>query len=189
MNSVVLAVLALLLPLHGAAQPQTWEDVSLQTAQAAIQAAPTVAGGFGFVQPLDLQPRETAPLFLAGSLGAGPAQTGVPCIACVKKVPTKNNIGLTGPSNYVPTGAVWQYTLSMTDITFVGGCKLSWAISAGRKVIDTFASPTITFKTGGGYALYGYNRNRPNYSGPAILLGKVLCGGIPSSTQMNIYFQ
>lgn len=105
----------------------------------------------------------------------GPAQGGVPCIACVNGAQTNDNIGLTGPSSYVPKGATWEYSVSFTDISYKGKCKLAWSITSGKKIIDSF-SATIKLTSAGGFVLYALNRARPSYSGLAQLTGKVTCG-------------
>jgi hypothetical protein len=118
----------------------------------------------------------------------GPAQGGVPCINCVGGASSSDNIGLTGPSSYVPSGATWQYTLSFTDITFKGKCKLAWAITSGKKTIDSF-SATLTLTSAGGFVLYALDRNRPKYSGAATLTGKVTCGANAQTLQAPLEFQ
>jgi hypothetical protein len=83
---------------------------------------------------------------------------------------------------------VWQYSMSFTDITFTGNCKLAWSIAAGNKVLDSFSQKT-TLKEAGGFVLYGFNRNRPKYSGSAVLMGEVTCGAGSQKTQASLYFQ
>jgi hypothetical protein len=118
----------------------------------------------------------------------GPAQGGVPCINCVNGASSSDNIGLTGPSSYVPTGATWQYSLSFTDISYKGKCKLAWAITSGKKVIDSF-SATLNLTSSGGFVLYALNRARPNYSGSATLAGKITCGSTSQMVQAPLEFQ
>ena len=120
-------------------------------------------------------------------VSAGPAQKGVPCISCVSGAGS-DTIGLSGPSSYIPTGAVWQYSLSFTDIAYKGSCKLSWTIKAGSKLLDSFGL-TLNLKSSGGWVLYALNRDRPSYSGPATLTGNYACGKSTGSAHAPLEFE
>ena len=168
------------------------DDVALstRTALAALDSAPILINpGHEVIRRLSIHPNAKSMPFLINFVSGGEAQGGVPCVSCVSGAQTKDNVGLTGPDSYIPAGATWQYTLSFTDITFKGTCKLAWAIAAGKKVIDQFAV-TVKIPQAGGFALYGVNRGRPSYSGSAVLTGKVTCGsGAPQTTQTALLFE
>jgi hypothetical protein len=158
------------------------------TPSAALNSAPTGGDGHLVFQRLSIHRDAKSPSTLINFVSDGPAQGGVPCIACVNGASSNDNIGLTGPSSYIPTGSVWQYTLSFTDVSYKGKCKLDWTITSGKKVIDSF-SATVNLASAGGYVLYGLNRNRPKYSGSATLTGKYTCGKETQSTQAPLEFQ
>ena len=155
---------------------------------AALDSAPEAAPGYLLVRNLGLHPNAGSPAIMMNFVSDGPAQNGVPCIACVNGAQSNDNIGLTGPSSYVPKGATWQYSLSYTNVSYKGKCKLAWVIAAGKKIIDSF-SATINLPSAGGYVLYALNRNRPTFSGSAQLTGKVTCATHSQSTQAPLYFQ
>jgi hypothetical protein len=155
---------------------------------AALDTAPQVTGGHEVFRKLSIQSNAGSPATLMNFVSAGPAQRGVPCLACVKGAQSKDNIGLTGPFGYVPAGTTWQYTLSFTDLSYKGKCQLAWAITAGKKTIDSFAV-TIKLSSDGGFVIYGVDRARPKYSGAATLTGKYTCGKNSQSTQEPLYFQ
>lgn len=164
--------------------------LSTQTAMAALDSAPLViASGREVSRRLPIQPNAAGPAFLIAFVEAGEAQGGVPCITCVDGASTEDNIGLTGPVNYVAKGAEWEYTLAFSVLRLNTKCKLAWAIADGKKVIDSFAV-TLKIKGTGGYVVYAQSRKRPSYSGPAELTGKVTCGKAGSqTTQAPLYFQ
>lgn len=165
-------------------QPATAQS----TLDAALDSAPLAAGGREVIQKLTIHPQAGLPAILMNFVSNGPAQGGVPCITCVSGASSSDNVGLTGPSSYVRTGAEWQYALSYTDISYKGSCKLAWAITSGKKTIDSF-SATLKLKSAGGFVLYAINRTRPKYSGPATLTGKVTCGKNVQSTQAPLQFE
>jgi hypothetical protein len=181
-------VIAAALPLPASAGV-TWEDVTTATALRALDVAPPAVPTRAVAERFAVRPATGEPAFLIGFLGAGAAQSGVPCLNCVTGVSGNDNIGLPGPSSYVPTGAVWEYSLSLTDLTYKGGCKLAWSIAAGNTVLDSFSVEVKGASGGGGYYLYGYNRSRPNYSGSAVLMGKATCGKASQSTKASLYFE
>lgn len=158
------------------------------TPTAALHDATAGMGGHMLFQKLSIHPDAKSPATLINFVSDGPAQGGVPCIDCVSGASSSDNIGMTGPSSYVPSGSVWQYTLSFTDISYKGKCKLDWKITSGAKVIDSF-SATVNLASAGGYVLYGLNRGRPKYSGPATLTGKYTCGTQTQSAQAPLEFQ
>jgi hypothetical protein len=168
------------------------DDIALstQTAMAALDSAPLVSGPSRVVtRRLPIHYSAKGPAFLIAFVAAGEAIGGVPCIDCVDDATSGDNIGLTGPINYVAKGAEWQYTLSFSVLKLKTKCKLAWAITKGKTVIDSFAK-TLPIKGTGGYVLYGVNRPRPTYSGVAELTGKVTCGKAGSqTTQAPLYFQ
>lgn len=158
------------------------------TPSAALNLAPAGGDGHLVFRKLSIHPDAKSPATLINFVSDGPAQGGVPCIDCVNGASNSDNIGLTGPSSYIPTGSVWQYTLSFTNISYKGKCKLDWTITSGKKVIDSF-SATLDLTSAGGYVLYGLNRKWPKYSGSATLTGKYTCGKETQSTQAPLQFQ
>ncbi len=154
----------------------------------ALNSAPQVTGGHEIFRKLSIQPDAGAPATLMNFVSNGPAQGGVPCIACVSGASSNDTVGLTGPSSYVPSGATWQYALSFTDLSYKGKCTLAWAITAGKKTIDSF-SASFKLTSAGGFVLYGVDRGRPKYSGAATLTGKYTCGNNSQSARAPLYFQ
>ncbi len=154
----------------------------------ALDSAPEAANGHLVIRNLSIHPDAGSPAILMNFVSDGPAQGGVPCIACVNGAQSNDTVGLTGPSSYIPKGAVWQYSMSYSDIAYKGKCKLAWVISSGKKIIDSF-SATINLTSAGGFVLYALNRNRPAYSGSATLTGKVTCSVHSQSTTAPLYFQ
>jgi len=139
-------------------------------------------------QKLAIHPDAGAPATLMNFISNGPAQSGVPCIACVGGASSSDTVGLTGPSSYVYTGQVWQYTLSFTDLSYKGKCKIAFTIASGKKTIDAFSS-TLNLTSAGGFVVWGIDRNRPKYSGSATVTGKYTCGKESGSQSAPIEFQ
>ena len=137
---------------------------------------------------LTMTPNAKTPAILINFLANGPNQAGVPCIDCVNGASTQDNVGLTGPNNYVASNFTWQYGISFTDISYKGKCRLAWAITAGKKTIDSF-SAKLNLTSAGGFVLYAVARPRPSYSGPATETGRVTCGKDSQSLQVPLYFQ
>src|SRR5579863_10200180 len=158
------------------------------TPAAGTGSAPEVTGGRVVFQKMRIAPAAGAPALMMNFVASGPPQGGVPCIGCVSGATTGDNIGLTGPSGYVLSGTYWQYTISFTDVSYTGKCKVSWKIAAGKKTIDSF-SASFNLTTAGGFVVYALNRSRPKYSGPAKLTGKYVCGSNSASTTEPLYFQ
>jgi hypothetical protein len=178
-------------PFQGGATPSVDTSQAVATGSTpdmVLDSAPEVTGGREVVQKLSIHPNAKSPAILINFVANGPAQGGVPCISCVNGASSNDNIGMTGPSSYVYSGSVWQYALSFTDISYKGKCKLAWAITAGRKTVDSF-SATLNLSTAGGFILYALNRNRPKFSGLATLTGKVTCGKNTPSLQVPLEFQ
>ena len=155
---------------------------------AVLDSAPAVSGGRELFQKLSIRPDANAPSWLINFVANGPAQGGVPCINCVVGASSGDNIGMTGPSSYVFKNSTWQYALSFTDLTFKGKCKLAWAITSGKRTVDSFAA-TLNLPSAGGFVLYALNRGRPSYSGSATVTGRVTCGKSSQSLQAPIEFQ
>lgn len=120
-------------------------------------------------------------------VATGPAQGGVPCTGCVESA-GDDTIGLTGPSNLVPKGATWQYSVAFTDVSYKGTCTFTWTIADGAKTIDTFSAKLKIPKAGGWY-LYGTDRNPEAYSGSATVTGQVACGSHKQSASAPMVFQ
>jgi len=175
-------------PAVNAAHATVSQASSAQIAVAALDSAPEVNGGREITRRLSFSPNAKATPILINFVSDGPAQGGVPCIDCVSGASSSDNVGLTGPSSYIPTGDTWQYSLSFTDISYKGKCKLAWAITSGKKVVDSF-SVTINLTSSGGFVLYAQNRSRPKYSGSATLTGKVTCGSTAQMAQAPLEFQ
>lgn len=184
---------AVLAACSGAAGGSVPANVTAQSAPAQrtldqiLDAAPPVVGR-ALIRKLSIHPNANAPAFLMNFLADGPNQAGVPCIDCVEGASTSDNVGMTGPYSYVAPNFVWQYTISFSDISYKGKCKLAYAIVSGtKKTIDSF-SATLDLKTDGGFVLYSVARARPKYSGPATLTGKVTCGKASQSLQVPLQF-
>jgi|SRR5579862_4760505 len=177
----------------GAAQgPTPTVDAAERGSQPSIDAildsAPAASGGHEVFQSIRVRPDAGAPALMMNFVADGPAQGGVPCINCVNGASTSFNIGLTGPSSYVLSGDYWQYGISFTDVSYKGKCKVSFAITSGKKTIDSF-SASFDITSAGGFVVYALNRSRPKYSGAATLTGKYVCGKNSASTQAPLYFQ
>jgi hypothetical protein len=176
----------------GAQAPTPSVGATEATAPASIGAildsAPEVSGGREAFQKIPIRPAAGAPALLMNFVSDGPAQGGVPCIDCVNGASTGDNIGLTGPSSYVLSGDYWQYSISFTDVSYKGKCKVSWAIEGGKKTIDSF-SASFTLTSAGGFVVYAVNRPRPKYTGAATVTGKYVCGKNSASTSAPLYFQ
>jgi hypothetical protein len=174
----------------GAAFAAADEAALSPTIREALDSAPIVTGGRAAFHPLSFRPNAAAPAFLMSWVAAGESQGGVPCFDCVNGAQTGDNMGLTGAGNYVPSDATsWQYALAYTNMSFKGKCTLSWAITSGKKTVDKFSVP-LTLPESGGFVLYGINRNRPKFSGTAVLTGQVKCGKAPAqSSKANMIFQ
>lgn len=118
----------------------------------------------------------------------GPNQGGVPCINCVNGASSGDNVGMTGPSSYVLSNTYWQYDISFTDLSYKGKCKVAFAITSGKKTIDSF-SASFTLTSAGGFVIYAIARSRPNYSGSATVTGSYTCGKNTGSTAEPLYFE
>ena len=148
------------------------------------------SGGHEVFGRLGIHPNAGTRAFLMNFVANGPNQGGVPCINCVNGASTSDNIGMTGPSSYVLTGRVWQYTISFTDISYHGNCKLVYDIASGKKTIDKFSKTLgIPASAEGGFILYSIPRPRPKYSGPATFTGTVTCGKDTQSAAAPLEFQ
>jgi hypothetical protein len=175
----------------GGATPAAAADRGLSAGtalDAVLDSAPDAGGGHFVFQKTSILPNANSPAFLINFVTDGPNQGGVPCINCVNGASSSDNVGLTGPSSYVLSNFVWQYEISFTDISYKGSCKLAWAITAGKKTVDSF-SRTLNIPSAGGFVLYAVARNRPKYSGAATLTGKVTCGKNSQSLQVPLQFQ
>lgn len=177
----------------GGATPSTGSNQTLSTQPtlaAVLESAPEATGGREVFRKLAIHPDAKAPAILINFVANGPNQGGVPCINCVDTASSSDNIGMTGPSSYVLSNFTWQYALSFTDLKYAGKCKLAWAITSGKKTIDSFsATLNIPGSAEGGFVLYAIARSRPNYSGPATLTGEVTCGKDKQSLQVPLQFE
>ena len=154
--------------------------------------APTDTGAFAAPSRVLFHPLAFAPhaaqAILMDFVATGPAQGGVPCTGCVEGASGGDTIGLTGPSNLVPKGATWQYSLAFTDISYKGTCTFSWKIANGAKTIDAF-SAKLKIPQAGGWYLYGVDRRAESYSGAATVTGQVVCGSHKQSTSAPMVFE
>lgn len=188
MKKTILALPALLLALGGTASAsQTWEDQSARTAAAALDAAPAVATARVGRMPLGARVPAGSPAFFANFVAAGFAQAGVPCFSCVNGAGA-DTIGLPAPYNYVPSGAQEQYNLSWTNLTFKGSCKVAIALTSGKTLIDSASFNIPSISGSGGFDI-GLNFKAESFSGPAIVTGKLTCGGKSSSVKASLIFQ
>jgi hypothetical protein len=167
------------------ATPQTIDDV--------LNSAPLVSGPVRVVKGAARAIPATAATrslkFLLNFVATGPDISGVPCLGCVNGT-EGDTFGMSIPDNYVPTGASWDYIMSFTSITYAGTCKLSWAITSGKKVVDKFAFNEKISTPGSPY-VYAIARSRPSYSGSAMLTGQLSChgGGKAQETTAPMIFQ
>lgn len=180
-------------PSGGNAVPPAASDRAVSpagTIDAVLDSAPPAAGGNLLVRKLSIRPDAAAPATLMNFVADGPNEGGVPCINCVNGASSPDNVGMTGPSSYVLSNRYWQYALSFTDIKYKGKCRLAWAITAAKKMIDSFSS-TINLPPSaeGGFVLLALSRARPKYSGPATLTGKYTCGKEAASQQAPLWFE
>jgi hypothetical protein len=180
--------LGLALPAQALAAP-SWQDVSEQTALRVIDAAPAATSGVTLrAFPVSIHPTAEAktPTFFTNFVASGLAIGGVPCFKCVSGVPSA--LGLPDPFNYVPSSTVMQYNVAWTNLTFKGTCTVFMTITSGHTVIDSTSFTVPGISGAGGFDI-GLNRNRPTYSGPAVITGKVKCGAASSSVTAHLLFQ
>ncbi len=185
---VLSAALSLALPAQALAAP-SWQDLSEQTAQRVIDAAPPATSGVTLRSfPVSIGPSAAAKAvtFFTNFVASGIAVGGVPCFNCVSGVPSA--LGLPDPFNYVPSGTVMQYNVAWTNLTFKGTCMVFITITSGHTVIDSASFKVPGISGAGGFDI-GLNRGRPAYSGPALITGKVKCGKPSSSATANLIFQ
>ena len=157
---------------------------------AVLDAAPQAGNGHLLIHKLSVRPDATAPATLMNFVADGPNEGGVPCIDCVNGASSSDNIGMTGPTSYVLSNRYWQYALSFTDVKYKGKCRLAWAITAGKKTVDSFSTTVdLPASAEGGFVLYAISRARPKYSGSATLTGKYTCGKESASQQAPLWFQ
>jgi hypothetical protein len=126
------------------------------------------------------------PKFLLNFVAAGAPLGNIPCFSCVNGTEA-GTLGIPVPDNDVPPDTSWDYFMSFTSVSYTGKCKLAWSITSGKKVIDKFSGPATLGSTGPYF--YGTSRNRPGYSGSAVLTGKVTCGGKSQTTTAPMTFQ
>jgi hypothetical protein len=182
------ACLSLALPALASAAPASWQETSERTAMRATAAAPNNTTGYTLrVFPIPVHPDAKVPKFFVNFVTGGIAVGGVPCFNCVNGAPA-SALGLPGPFNYVPSSTVMQYNVSWTNLLWNGSCTATFTITAGTQVLDTFGA-TVSGVSGAGAYDLGFNRNRPTYSGPAVLMGTIKCGRRSSSTTAHLIFQ
>jgi hypothetical protein len=157
-------------------------------AESALSSAAELSNGHLTFQKISIRPDAGAPATMMNFIANGPNQGGVPCIACVGGASSNDTIGLTGPSSYVRTNASWQYDISFTDLSYKGKCTVAFAITSGKKTIDSF-SASFALTSAGGFVIYGIGRSRPKYSGPATVKGSYTCGKNKGSTTEPLYFE
>jgi hypothetical protein len=166
--------------------PAASSGSSAVPAQAPANAASDVATSRILFHPLVFTPHTTAAI-LMDFVATGPAQRGVPCTGCVTGA-GKDTIGLSGPSNVVPKGATWQYSVAFTDVSYKGTCTFTWTIVNGAKTIDTF-SAKLDIPQAGGWYVYGTDRAPESYSGSATVTGQVACGSHKQSASAPMLFE
>jgi len=175
------------------AMPTTpWEELSTQTALAAIDYMPlatTGVTGARFVVPgPTVVPDATAPAFFVNFVSAGPNQGGVPCYQCVSG-DSGFNLGLPAPLNYVYSGYYWQYNVAWTNLHFTGTCTVAVVITSGTKVLEGAHSPVPGIGGGVGSFDWGFALAPISFKGPAVLAGKVTCGKVASVAKTKLIFQ
>jgi hypothetical protein len=97
-------------------------------------------------------------------------------------------LGIPDPFNYVSSGTTMQYNVAWSNLSFVGTCTVSIAITSGKTVIDSASYKVPGISGAGGFDI-GLDRSRPTYSGNAVLTGKVKCGKPSSSVTAALIFQ
>jgi hypothetical protein len=167
---------------------QSAEQASSQSIDAILDSAPQitphVVKGPGWVAPATASAKSST--FLLNFVAASVPINGLPCFNCVNGTEA-GTLGMPIPGNYVTANSEWVYYISYTSISFKGKCKLAWAITSGKKVIDKFGAhvPIGSF----GVYFYYYARTHPKYSGPATLTGKATCGGKSQTATAPLVFQ
>lgn len=157
---------------------------------AQLQPANATDSGWGFsAQHFLAGPNAKAPAILMNFVATGYPYKGLPCFTCVKGVQTKDNIGLPGPYNDIPHGKSWMYTVSYTDVSFKGNCKLAVTIASKNKTIDNFSTTAKNNKPTF-YYMYWNTRKFPKYTGSATVTASLSCSGAGSqSTSAQIFFE
>jgi hypothetical protein len=191
MKPFIVATIGLALAVPSVAMaapsPDAWYAQSVQTGLRAIDSTVPVEAHVrpAFV-PLNVrvQPGVT-PTFFANFVASGLNAANVPCFNCVLGTP--GTFGLPAPFNYVTTGSYWQYNISWTNLTYSGSCTASYAVAAGKTSISK-NSVKLNVSGEGAYD-WGWVANPITYSGPAVLTGKVACGGKISAVHATIIFQ
>lgn len=171
----------------------SFEDLSFQTALNTSDASESIATPVRTVsrampQAL-LAGSASEPLILATMVETGLNQTGVPCINCVSGAQTSANVGLTYPLSYVAaTVPSLQYVFFFSDFNFTGKCKFSVTVTAGTTVL--FNAPFSLNVTPGFQTYSATGGSRPSYTGPALLVGKIVCPHTAVTTaKSTMYFQ
>jgi hypothetical protein len=181
-RSILAALFVAALPVGASAGTQSWQDASAQTAVWALATAPLVTTEpKAAMMRMPATPDTGALPYIIGFVTVGPDQTGVPCFNCVNGAQTTFNIGLTAPYNYIESGEAALFTIALTNISNTSNCTLSWAITSGAKTIDHFSYILKAPQKQSSYVV-GFDRNRPSFTGQALLTGKLDCGGKGAQT-------
>lgn len=169
---------------------QSWEDQSTAMALRAADGAPSGPAGFAgrpVPQPrADARARATR-AFFTNFIATMPTASNVPCTNCVNGTQA-NTLGIEIPDNDIASGASQTFLVSWTSQTFKGTCKVAVSVASGSTVIESFSHTFTNLPAGGSY-LASFQSQPVTYTGPAIAVGKVTCGGTSSSAQTPVVFQ
>jgi hypothetical protein len=184
-----LFVAALVMPGRVMAQ-QSWEDQSTATALRGADTAPNAAAGLaGHLRPV---PRagtgaRATRKFFTNFIATMPTGSGVPCGNCVNGTQT-GTLGIDIPDNDIASGANQTFIVSWTSQTFKGTCIVAVSVASGSTVIESFSHTFTNLPAGGSY-IGSFEATPVAYTGPAIAVGKVTCGGTSSSSQAPVVFE
>jgi hypothetical protein len=187
---IVAFLVATLFPSGQLMAQQSWEDGSIATALRAADTAPGAPAGFAgrsIAEPrADAGARATR-AFFTNFIATMPTASNVPCTNCVNGTQA-NTLGIEIPDNDIASGASQTFLVSWTSQTFKGTCKVAVSVASGSTAIESFSHTFTNLPAGGSY-LASFQSQPVTYTGPAIAVGKVTCGGTSSSSQTPVVFQ
>jgi len=183
-------LVAALLPSGRVMAQQSWEDESTATALRGADRAPSAPAGFAgrsTREPgADASARATR-AFFTNFIATMPTASNVPCTNCVNGTQA-NTLGIEIPDNDIASGASQTFLVSWTSQTFKGNCTVAVSVASGSTVIESFSHTFTNLPAGGSY-LASFQSQPVTYTGPAIAVGKVTCGGKSSSSQTPVVFK
>jgi hypothetical protein len=183
-----LCVATLVLPCQAMAG-QSWEEQSTATAFLAADHAASAPAGFSvraMPEPYAGSDAAAARAFFTNFVATMPSGNSVPCFSCVNGTQA-GTLGMDDPYNFVATGSSQTFLVSWTSLTFKGTCTVAVSVAAGTKIVESFKH-TFTNLGTGAYDAW-WVTPAVSFAGPAIVVGKVTCGGKTSSSKAPIVFQ